>query len=49
MNRGGLADLAEKAGVEECSTPELQDLSRSVVLAEIIKELRAHSQSAWRP
>jgi uncharacterized membrane protein len=44
-----LRGVAEKAGVEECSTQELQDLSRPVVLAEIIKELRAHSQSAWRP
>ena len=38
-----LRGVAEKVGVDECSTQELQDLSRPVVLAEIIKELRAHS------
>ena len=40
--------VAEKLEVEECSTPELQELSRPVVLREIIDELRARKESAWR-
>jgi uncharacterized membrane protein len=43
-----LRGVGEKLGVEECSTQELQDLSRPVVLGEIIKELRTRSESAWR-
>ena len=40
--------VAEKLDVEECSTPELRELSRPVVLREIIDELRARGESAWR-
>ena len=40
--------VAEKLEVEECSTPELRELSRPVVLREIIDELRARKESAWR-
>ena len=38
----------EKLEVEECSTPELLELSRPVVLREIIDELRGRGESAWR-
>src|SRR5437868_5740502 len=44
-----LRGVGEKLGVEECSTQELKDLSRPVVLAEIIKELRTRAESAWGP
>ena len=40
--------VAEKLGVEECSTQELRELSRPVALVEIIKELRTRSDSPWR-
>ena len=43
-----LRRVGEKLEVEDCSTQELQELSRPVVLSEIIKELRTHSGSAWR-
>jgi uncharacterized membrane protein len=40
--------VGEKVGVDNCSTPELQELSRPVAVGEIINELRARSGSAWR-
>jgi uncharacterized membrane protein len=39
--------VGEKAGVPQCSTPELQELSRPVVVREIINEMRDRSD-AWR-
>ena len=39
--------VGEKAGVEQCSTRELQELSRPVVVREIINEMRDRSD-AWR-
>jgi uncharacterized membrane protein len=43
-----MREVAERVGIDDSSTPELQELSRPVVLTEIIKELRARSESAWR-
>ena len=43
-----LRRLGEKVGVDECSTPELQELSRPVVVREIIDEMRSRSEGAWR-
>jgi uncharacterized membrane protein len=43
-----LRRVAEKAGVEHCSTPELEELSRPVVVREIINEMRTRSGGAWR-
>jgi uncharacterized membrane protein len=43
-----LRAVGEKVGIDECSTPELVELSRPVAVGEIIKELRARSESAWR-
>ena len=40
--------VAEKVGVDNCSTQELRELSRPVAVGEIISELRARSGSAWR-
>ncbi len=40
--------VGEKVGIDNCSTPELQELSRPVAVGEIINELRARSGSAWR-
>ena len=40
--------VGEKVGVDNCSTQELQELSRPVAVGEIINELRARSGSAWR-
>jgi uncharacterized membrane protein len=43
-----LRAVAEKAGVEQCATPELVELSRPVVVGDIIRELRAGSAGRWR-
>lgn len=43
-----LRAVGEKVGVDQCSTPELQDLSRPVAVREIINEMRARSGGAWR-
>ena len=40
--------VGEKVGVDNCSTPELQELSRPVAVGGIINELRVRSGSAWR-
>jgi uncharacterized membrane protein len=40
--------VGEKVGVDNCSTQELQELSRPVAVGEIINELRARSGTAWR-
>lgn len=39
--------VGEKLGVEQCSTPELEELSRPVVLREILNELRARKRGPW--
>lgn len=39
--------VAEKAGVENCSTAELEQLSRPVVVRDIIEEMRKRSGSPW--
>lgn len=39
--------VGEKLGVEQCATPELVELSRPVVLGEILNELRARNRGAW--
>lgn len=43
-----LRKVGEKVGIDECSTPELLELSQPVVVGEIINELRARSGGAWR-
>ncbi len=43
-----LRGVGEKLGVDNCSTQELEELSRPVAVGEIIKELRDRSGSAWK-
>ena len=43
-----LRAVGEKVGLDQCSTAELQELSKPVAVREIINEMRTRSGSAWR-
>jgi uncharacterized membrane protein len=44
-----LRAIGEKIGVDNCSTPELQQLSEPIAVHEIIHEMRKRADSAWAP